>query len=104
MMKVSATLGGIGSVAISAVPILANTRSASGKALIFYLSVCCMSIAWDRLEPGMRNACMAISPSSNVGMNSEPRRVASSKLNNTSTVAPVNTTGVFAKARSSSGR
>ncbi len=33
IMKLSATFGGIGSVAISAVPILANTRSTSGNAL-----------------------------------------------------------------------
>ena len=70
MTKVSATDGGIGSVATSAVPILANTRSTSGNCLMRASSVVCMPTAWSRLVPGMRSACSAMSPSSRLGMNS----------------------------------
>ena len=52
MMKLSATLGGAASVATSAVPILANTRSTSGSSLTRASSCCCCRIAWPSDVPG----------------------------------------------------
>ncbi|MNK80860.1 hypothetical protein D3C87_1005910 [compost metagenome] len=97
-------LGGIGSAAISAVPVRANTRSTSGNFAFSRVSICCC-IATDcvRLVPGMRSACTAKSPSFRLGMNSLPSRVAMIPLSSTATTAPVSTTGVLASARDSAG-
>ena len=79
-MKVSATEGGIGSVATSAVPILATTLSTSGNSLMRASSASACRSPASRPVPGMRSACSAMSPSSRLGTNSLPRRVASSPL------------------------
>ncbi len=96
--------GGIGSEAISAVPVRANTRSISGNFCLSRLSsCCCISTDCVRLVPGTRSACMAKSPSLRLGMNSLPRRVASSVDSTTATTAPVSTTGRAAITRASTG-
>ena len=103
MMKVSATEGGTGSVATSAVPILATTRSTSGNAAMRASSAVCIWMAWLRLVPGMRSACMAMSPSSRLGTNSEPIRDAPKPASNTSATAmPIIRPRVF-NAKSSAG-
>ena len=86
--KVSDIEGGIGSLATSAVPILANTRRTSGKPANFVSSASCIATDWLRLVPGIRIACTVTSPSSRLGMNSLPKRVASSPHNTVSTAAP----------------
>ena len=97
-------LGGIGSAAISAVPVRENTRSISGNFCLRRSSSCrCIATDWVRLVPGSRSACTAKSPSSRLGTNSLPRRVASSADSTTATTAPVMTTGRAAIARPSSG-
>ncbi len=80
MMKLSATLGGMGSVAISPLPIFVNTRSTSGIARISASSCSCRSMACCNEVPGMRRACIVMSPSSRLGTNSVPRRVANSPV------------------------
>ena len=75
-MKVSATFGGIGSVAISAVPIFEKTPSPPGYRLQHLLELRLHINGLVRLVPGMRMACIAISPSSRPGMNSLPMREA----------------------------
>ena len=69
-MKVSEAFGGIGSLAISAVPVLENTNATCGNALIFSSTSSCMAWAWVRLVLGIRSACIARFFSSSVGMNS----------------------------------
>src|SRR2546427_6379646 len=65
-------LGGIGSEAISAVPVRANTRSISGNSFFRVFSIwICISKDCVRLVPGMRSACMAKSPSLRLGARSE---------------------------------
>jgi hypothetical protein len=91
MTNVSATEGGIGSLATSAVPILPKTRSPSGNCLRRRSSCTCMPTAWSRPAPGMRIACSAMSPSSRPGMNSAPRREASNAQARTSAAAPPTT-------------
>ena len=103
-MKLSATLGGIGSVAISALPILANTRSTSGISLILASSCCCNSIACCNEVPGIRNACIAISPSSRFGTNSVPKRVASRLAAITSTTAALTASQRKRSVAASTGR
>ncbi|MNC15726.1 hypothetical protein D3C75_635510 [compost metagenome] len=83
--------GGIGSEAISAVPVRANTRSTSGTwAMIACSRRCCMSTDCDRLVPGTRKACRAKSPSLRLGMNSLPMRLAITPDNNTRVAAAAN--------------
>ena len=48
--------GGIGSEAISAVPILAKVIFTSGNALMRFSSAACMPTDWVRLVPGIRRA------------------------------------------------
>ena len=103
MMKVSVTDGGIGSLATSPVPILLNTRSTSGKAAKVSSRVACIATAWPRLVPGMRSACTVMSPSSRLGTNSEPSRVASRPQASSSTAAPANTTARRRNAHASTG-
>ena len=89
--------GGIGSAAISAVPVRAKMRSISGnRALRAASSCCCISTDCVRLVPGMRSAWMAKSPSSSWGTNSLPSRDAKASDTPTSTAAKVITTGVLA--------
>ncbi|MNI43439.1 hypothetical protein D3C73_977690 [compost metagenome] len=81
--------GGIGSEAISAVPVRANTRSTSGTLPRICVSRrCCMSTDCVRLVPGTRKACRAKSPSLRLGTNSLPMRLASTPL---STITPTAT-------------
>ncbi len=96
--------GGIGSDAISAVPVRANTRSISGN-LVFSVrsSCCCISTDCVRLVPGMRSAWIAKSPSLRLGTNSVPRRVASRPDSTTATEASVITSGLAFITRASSG-
>ena len=83
--------GGIGSEAISAVPVRANTRCTSGTwAMMACSRRCCMSTDCDRLVPGTRSACKAKSPSLRLGMNSLPRRLAMTPDSSTSPAAVVN--------------
>ncbi|MNE42806.1 hypothetical protein D3C80_1369540 [compost metagenome] len=83
--------GGIGSEAISAVPVRANTRSTSGTWLnTLCSSCCCMATDWLRLVPGTRNACKAKSPSLKLGTNSLPMRLANTPDNSTITAARLN--------------
>ena len=97
-------LGGIGSEAISAVPVRAKTRLISGNlAFSVRSSCCCMATDWVRLVPGMRSACTAKSPSFRLGMNSLPSRVASRPESTTAITAMVATTALAPRARSSSG-
>src|SRR5690625_3282893 len=101
--KLSATLGGMGSVATSAVPIRAKSLSTSGNALILCSRISCISTACSRPVPGIRIACSAMSPSFNCGMNSEPRVVANHKQHATNTVAKPTTTQRNFRASLSSG-
>ena len=98
MTKPSATLGGIGSVATSAVPILAKVSFTSGNSRNFFCTAFCISIACVRLVPGMRSECTARSPSSRFGMNSLPMREARRRLSTTRTAAPVATSPRLAMA------
>ncbi|MNT28491.1 hypothetical protein D3C72_1641820 [compost metagenome] len=83
--------GGIGSEAISAVPVRANTRSTSGTWLSTLCSRrCCKATDWLKLVPGTRNACKAKSPSLKLGTNSLPIRLANTPDNRTITPARVN--------------
>ena len=75
MMKVSEALGGIGSEAISAVPVFEKTKATCGKRLIVFSTSNCIACDWESAVPGMRSACMAMFFSSSVGMNSWPSRV-----------------------------
>ncbi len=94
----------MGSEAISAVPVRANTRSISGNSFLSAFSICiCISSDCVRLVPGMRSAWMAKSPSLRLGANSLPRRVASSRLSATATAAAVSTTAGAAMTRASTG-
>ena len=90
--NVSATFGGMGSVATSAVPILAKTCCISPNSLMTFSNCCCISMACSRLVPGIRNACRAISCSSNCGKNSVPNRLACSALAITRTTAILTST------------
>ncbi|MNR30426.1 hypothetical protein D3C85_1478810 [compost metagenome] len=85
--------GGIGSEAISAVPVRANTRSTSGTFSRIRVSRrCCMSTDCVRLVPGTRKACRAKSPSLRLGTNSLPMRLVSTPLNTiTPSAAPIAT-------------
>ena len=57
MMKVSEAFGGIGSEAISAVPVFEKTKATWGKWLTAFSTSNC--IAWDWVSAGTRNAqCM----------------------------------------------
>ena len=78
MMKVSETLGGIGSEAISAVPVFEKTKATSGSALTVFSTSSCIACDWSSAVLGMRSACIAMFFSSSVGMNSCPSRVNSS--------------------------
>ena len=96
--------GGMGSEAISAVPVRANTRSISGKDSLRVLSSCiCMSSDCVRLVPGTRKAWIAKSPSLRLGANSLPMREASSRLSTTATTAAAMTTTGMRITRVSSG-
>ena len=75
MMKVSDAFGGIGSLAISAVPVFENTKATWGKRLITFSTPSCMACDCVSDVLGMRNACMVMFFSSSVGMNSWPSRV-----------------------------
>ena len=75
-------------MATSAVPILATTRSTSGICLIRASRAVCIRMACDRLVPGMRKACMAMSPSSRLGTNSDPIRLAAKPAITTNATAP----------------
>ncbi len=96
--------GGIGSDAISAVPVRANTRSISGNFSFSVRSICfCISTDCVRLVPGIRSACTAKSPSPRLGTNSVPSRVASRPESTTATQAMVMTSGLAVITRASSG-
>ena len=75
MTKVSEAFGGIGSEAISAVPVLEKTNATSGNAADRLLHLELHRLRLRQAVPGMRNACMAMFFSSRVGMNSWPSRV-----------------------------
>ncbi len=71
-IMVSIMVSGAGSVAVSARPILPNTRSTSGSCLI-RRSVCCNSACALPMEsPGSVVGMYIRSPSNSSGMNSEP--------------------------------
>jgi hypothetical protein len=70
MIKVSDTFGGIGSEAISAVPVLEKTKATSGNVRIVFSTCSCIFVDWVSPVLGMRIACMAMSCSSKVGTNS----------------------------------
>ncbi len=72
-MTLSEMLGGIGSTAASAVPVLENMVSTSGWAVMTRSNAICMASDCSSDAEGTRSACMAMSPSSRVGMNSRPR-------------------------------
>ena len=71
-MTLSEMLGGIGSTAASAVPVRENMVSTSGWALMARSNAICIAKDCSKDADGTRNACMAMSPSSSVGMNSRP--------------------------------
>ncbi len=97
-------LGGITSVAISAVPVRAKTRAISGNFALSVRSICiCISSDCARPVPGTRMAWMERSPSFRLGTNSAPRRKAATSDTLTATAAKVSTTAGAASARSSSG-
>ncbi|MNF89019.1 hypothetical protein D3C84_715240 [compost metagenome] len=78
----------MGSEAISAVPVRANTLCTSGTCWTMARSRrCCMSTDCDRLVPGTRSACKAKSPSLRLGTNSLPMRLANTPDTSTATVA-----------------
>ena len=72
-MKVSEALGGIGSAAISAVPVFEKTKATWGNWLMDFSTANCIACDWVKPVLGMRSACMAMFFSSRVGMNSWPR-------------------------------
>ncbi|MNI38577.1 hypothetical protein D3C73_927270 [compost metagenome] len=65
----------MGSTAASAVPVREKTVFTSGWALMARSSAICMARDCSSEAEGTRSACMAMSPSSSVGMNSRPSRV-----------------------------
>ena len=71
----SETFGGIGSVAISAVPVLEKTNATSGQCATACSTASCIAVDASSDVLGMRMACIAMSFSSSVGMNSWPSRV-----------------------------
>ena len=73
-MKVSDTFGGIGSEAISAVPVFEKTKATWGNWLMVFSTANCIACDWVSAVLGMRSACMAMFFSSSVGMNSWPSR------------------------------
>ena len=77
----SDAFGGIGSVAISAVPVFEKTKATCGNALTVFSTSSCIACDCARPVLGIRSACMAMFFSSSVGMNSWP------SLTNTSTAA-----------------
>ncbi|MNN64898.1 hypothetical protein D3C81_1803710 [compost metagenome] len=96
--------GGIGSAAISAVPVRAKTRSISGNFAFKVDSICCcISTDWERLVPGIRSAWIARSPSLRLGTNSLPSLDAIARHSAIATQAMVRTTGVFVSDFSSNG-
>ncbi len=72
-MTASEMFGGIGSTAASAVPVRAKMVFTSGWALMTRSSAICIARDCSSDAEGTRSACMAMSPSSRVGMNSRPR-------------------------------
>ena len=56
MTKISAMLGGIGSVATSGVPIREKTLSTSGKLLMRFSRISCISTDCSKPVPGIRKA------------------------------------------------
>ena len=78
--KISAILGGIGSVATSGVPMRENTLSTSGNALIRCSSTSCISTDCSRPVEGILSAWTVISPSFSCGTNSLPSVVANQRL------------------------
>ena len=72
---------GIGSVGISAEPILVTIIFTSGNLSLNIFSACVVaSTSWDNELPDAMIKCVAISPSSNVGMNSPPNELKTNKL------------------------
>ena len=75
IINVSETLGGIGSVAMSAVPVLEKTTFTSGIVFTAFSTSSCIRVLCSMPVLGIRMACIAMSPSSSRGMNSCPSRV-----------------------------
>ena len=64
------TLGGIGSAAISAVPVFEKTNATSGKLETVFRPSICIACDWVSAVLGNAQRCMAMFFSSSVGMNS----------------------------------
>ena len=94
MMSASST--DIGSVGTSAVPILATTWRISGNSSFSTFSAFSdRAMLWLSELPAGRVICMAKSPSSNVGMNSAPRRVNNSREAASKAKAPPMTLNIW---------
>ncbi|MNN09817.1 hypothetical protein D3C81_1227210 [compost metagenome] len=94
----------MGSAAISAVPVRANTRSTSGtRSTMARSRRVCISTDCVRLVPGMRKACRAKSPSLRLGMNSLPMREASTPEPSTATRATAKALRLFCMTQASTG-
>ncbi len=102
-MKPSDWFAGMGSVATSAVPVLANIISTSGKEVTAFSTCCCISFDCSIAVDGIFRAPSAMFFSSRVGMNSWPSVVKTTPpRTNTPRAAPMNGHGL-ATARSSTG-
>lgn len=93
----------MGSVAISARPVLDTTVVISGKRFRTFSSsvVCRTDSSSDTL--GSRQACSAIAPSSSLGTNSAPRNGITARLPASATTATVTVTTRLRMARPRSG-
>ncbi len=103
IINVSATLGGMGSVATSAVPILVKTLDTSGMGRMADSNCSCISTAWLRLVPGILRAWTAMSPSSKLGKNSAPIFVVCIAVIITRPIANTTTGTLFANAHFNTG-
>ena len=103
-MNVSDALGGIGSEAISAVPVFENTNATCGSAETLRSTSSCIACDCVRLVLGIRSACMAMFFSSSVGMNSCPIRRNSSAVIANSRTAPTSAGSGRLTVRANTGR
>ena len=88
---------------ISATPILEIIVFTSGNFVMIFCSFLEASIDSERLLPGLISACIAISPSSNFGINSPPILLKINPATNNNATAPITTPALKRKAMDNSG-
>ena len=103
IINVSETLGGIESAARSAVPVLEKTSSTSGSLATAPSTSSCIRVDCSMPVPGMRIACMAMSPSSSCGTNTCPKFANKTPAPSSIAAAAPSTTPRWRRAISSTG-